>query len=62
MKRVLIKLSGEMLVQPGGFGIDPDRVKETAEKLMRVRETGVELALVIGGGNIFRGLHLEQGE
>lgn len=60
MKRILIKLSGEMLTQPGGFGIDAVRVKDTADKLIRVKEKGVELALVVGGGNIFRGLQLEK--
>lgn len=48
-----------MLVKPGCFGIDAARVKITAERLIRVYETGVELAIVIGGGNIFRGMQIE---
>ena len=56
-KRILLKLSGEVLCGArGGFGIDADTLKGVAEQIAEVHETGVELGLVIGGGNIFRGL------
>ncbi len=56
MKRVLLKISGEALMGGLGYGIDPDTVAGLAEELREVHETGVELAVVLGGGNIFRGL------
>ena len=56
MKRVLLKISGEALMGDLGYGIDPDTVTGFAEELREVHETGVELAVVLGGGNIFRGL------
>jgi len=55
-KRVLLKLSGEALMGEGSFGIDPDVLRGVAGELLGVHELGVELALVVGGGNIFRGL------
>jgi uridylate kinase len=55
-KRILLKLSGEALVGDGGFGIDPKVLEAIAEEILEVRNLGVEIALVIGGGNIFRGL------
>ncbi|TNF28997.1 MAG: UMP kinase [Deltaproteobacteria bacterium] len=55
-RRVLLKLSGEALMGPGGYGIDVPTLKEIAEQVAAVRQTGCEVALVIGGGNIFRGL------
>jgi len=55
-KRVLLKLSGEALQGKVGYGIDPDVLEAIAEELEEVVALGVELALVIGGGNIFRGL------
>ena len=58
-KRVLLKLSGEAL-QGGGHGIDPKVVDNIAEQLKEVRAMGVELAIVIGGGNIFRGFQAEE--
>ena len=58
-KRVLLKLSGEAL-QGGGHGIDPKIVDDIAEQLKEVRAMGVELAVVIGGGNIFRGYQAEE--
>lgn len=58
MKRILIKLSGEMLSEPGERGIDPERATLTAEKLLRIQATGVQVAVVIGGGNILRGQEL----
>jgi uridylate kinase len=54
-KRVLLKLSGEVLMGDSGYGIDPDTINRLASELIEVRESGVDLAIVIGGGNIFRG-------
>ena len=55
-QRILLKLSGEALGGSQGFGVDPVRAGEIAEEIADVHGTGVELALVIGGGNIFRGV------
>jgi len=55
-KRVLLKLSGEVLGGAQGYGIDPDVITTIALEIKDVVASGVELALVIGGGNIFRGL------
>lgn len=55
-KRILLKLSGEMLAGEGGFGILPDTIQRFAEEVRDIRDLGVEIALVIGGGNIFRGV------
>lgn len=55
-KRVLLKLSGESLAGDQGYGIDPCTINTIAAEIKEVVEDGVELALVIGGGNIFRGL------
>lgn len=55
-KRVLLKLSGEVLMGQQQFGIDPDFVAELAREVKAARDTGLELCLVIGGGNIFRGM------
>ena len=55
-KRVLLKLSGEALGGDQGYGIDPNTITAIAREVKRVVELGVELSLVIGGGNIFRGL------
>jgi len=55
-KRVLLKLSGEALMGEKGFGIDPKVVKFIAGEIKGVLNSGVEIAIVIGGGNIFRGL------
>ena len=56
--RVLLKISGEALMGPDGFGLHPPTVEKIAKQIKEVREMGVEICLVIGGGNIFRGLHL----
>jgi len=56
IKRVLLKLSGEVLMGNQPFGIDTDFVAQMAEELKAAKETGLELCLVIGGGNIFRGM------
>lgn len=55
-KRVLLKLSGEALCQDTGFGIDTQILSNIADELKEISEMGIELAIVIGGGNIFRGL------
>lgn len=55
-KRILLKLSGEALMGDQPYGINGERLKEYAEEVKAVVEMGVELAIVIGGGNIFRGL------
>jgi uridylate kinase len=55
-KRILLKLSGEALMGDGGFGIDPGTLERIASEIAEVRALGVEVAIVIGGGNIFRGL------
>ena len=54
--RILLKLSGEALMGPSQFGIDPDTVARLADEVRAAREEGHELCLVVGGGNIFRGL------
>ncbi|GAP62687.1 MAG: UMP kinase [Ardenticatenia bacterium] len=54
-KRILLKLSGEALAGEGGYGIDPERVHELAQKIKRVRHLDVQVAVVIGAGNIWRG-------
>ena len=55
-KRILLKLSGEALTGNRQYGIDPDRLKEYAEEIKEITNKGVEVAIVIGGGNIFRGV------
>lgn len=55
-KRILLKLSGEALMGSRQYGIDPVRLKEYAEEIKTITDRGVEVAIVIGGGNIFRGL------
>jgi len=55
-KRVLLKLSGEALMGDRHYGIDPNRLKKYAKEIKEVTEKGIELAIVIGGGNIFRGV------
>ena len=55
-ERVLLKLSGEMLMGTQMYGIDPDTVNRIAQEIARVRELGVQVAIVVGGGNIFRGV------
>ena len=55
-KRVLLKLSGEALMGDKGFGISPDVMKYVAGEVQSVTEVGVETAIVVGGGNIFRGI------
>jgi uridylate kinase len=57
-KRILLKLSGEALMGEQGFGIDPATITRIAEEIKDVHELGVEIAIVVGGGNIFRGVAL----
>ena len=59
-KRVVLKISGDGMCKPGGFGIDPDEVDAVARQAQRVAEMGVEPAMVIGGGNIVRGARLSE--
>jgi uridylate kinase len=60
-KRILLKLSGESLMGDKQFGIDNDRLAEYASEIKMLVNTGVEVAIVIGGGNIFRGVQAEEG-
>ena len=60
-KRILLKLSGEALMGNKKFGIDNDRLSQYATEIKQAVESGVEVAVVIGGGNIFRGIQAEQG-
>ena len=59
-QRILLKLSGEALMGEHQFGIDPNIVKRIAQEVKQLHDTGVEVAMVIGGGNIFRGASLSQ--
>src|SRR5512147_446316 len=54
-KRIILKVTGEVFAGPGNFGIDANTVKAFAQEIKEVKDLGCELALVIGGGNIFRG-------
>lgn len=55
-KRILLKLSGEALMGNRQYGIDPERLAEYAKEIKSVTDKGIEVAIVIGGGNIFRGV------
>jgi uridylate kinase len=55
-RRILLKLSGEVLMGSGQFGIDPATVTRVAEEIVAIREAGYQLCIVVGGGNIFRGV------
>lgn len=54
-KRVILKISGEAIAGKDGFGIDPETIKSIAEEIKEVYELGVELSIIVGGGNIWRG-------
>jgi uridylate kinase len=54
-KRILLKLSGEALIGHQGFGIDPEVLQDIAQEIKEIHDLGAETAVVIGGGNIFRG-------
>jgi len=58
--RVLLKLSGEVFGGEKGIGVDPDVVADVAEQIADVVKSGVEIAIVVGGGNYFRGAELQQ--
>lgn len=58
-KRILLKLSGEALMGKKQYGIDADRLQQYALEVKRVKDAGVEIAVVIGGGNIFRGVQAQ---
>jgi len=60
-KRVLLKLSGEALMGDKQFGIDHERLNNYAREIKEIVDLGVEVAIVIGGGNIFRGIQAENG-
>jgi uridylate kinase len=54
-RRILLKLGGEALAGPQGFGIDPDMATQVASKVKQIKEHDIEIAIVLGGGNIWRG-------
>lgn len=56
-KRVLLKLSGEALMGDQNYGIDPQRLDQYALEILETKKLGIELAIVIGGGNIYRGVY-----
>jgi uridylate kinase len=60
-RRVLLKISGEALAGGQGYGIEPETISRVAEEIREVVEMGVQLAIVIGGGNIFRGIAASAG-
>ena len=61
-KRVLLKLGGEALAGPGGFGVSPHMAEEVAAKIQALRDLEAEVAIVLGAGNIWRGRNgLEHG-
>lgn len=60
-KRILLKLSGEALMGEKQFGIDNNRLAQYSNEIREIHEMGVEIAIVIGGGNIFRGLQAAEG-
>ena len=55
-KRIILKLSGESLMGSQGYGIDSQRLQDYAQQIKEIHEMGVQIGIVIGGGNIFRGL------
>ena len=55
-RRILLKLSGEILAGNKGYGIDPDTISKLAREILQIVELGAEVGVVIGGGNIFRGI------
>src|ERR1700728_4954422 len=56
--RIILKLSGEAMAGPASFGIDPERVKDLAVEIAAIVQLGVQVGVVVGGGNIFRGIAL----
>ncbi len=59
-KRILLKLSGESLMGTRQYGIDPQRLEQYAQEIKEIKDLGIEIAIVIGGGNIFRGVDAEK--
>jgi uridylate kinase len=59
-KRILLKLSGEALMGGEGYGIDPATVESVCRQIQEVKKLGVQIAVVVGGGNIFRGMKAEK--
>lgn len=59
-KRILLKLSGEALMGEDNYGIEPRTIRHIAEEILELRQVGVEIAIVVGGGNIFRGAGLSE--
>lgn len=59
-KRILLKLSGEALMGEKKYGIDSNRLEQYAQEIKKIKDLGVEIAIVIGGGNIFRGVQAER--
>jgi|TARA_B110000263_G_scaffold216939_1_gene202738 uridylate kinase len=59
-KRILLKLSGEALMGDKNFGIDSNRLKKYSTEIKNIQNLGIEVAIVIGGGNIFRGIEAEK--
>ncbi len=57
-ERILLKLSGEAMAGPAAFGLDPERVKDLATEISAIGKLGVQVGVVVGGGNIFRGIAL----
>ena len=55
-KRIVLKLSGEALAGAQGYGIDPQTVEKIAKQVVEVSKLGIQVAIVVGGGNIWRGL------
>ena len=60
-KRILLKLSGESLMGAKQFGIDHERLTQYGKEIKEIAEAGIEIGIVIGGGNIFRGIQAEEG-
>ncbi|VAW27801.1 Uridine monophosphate kinase, partial [hydrothermal vent metagenome] len=59
-RRILLKLSGEALMGENQYGIDASRIEQYAKDIKLIKEEGVEIAIVIGGGNIYRGVDAER--
>ena len=58
-KRIVLKLSGEVLAGPKGFGLDAEKIAEITQEIVDVHALGVEIGIVVGGGNIFRGVMVQ---
>src|SRR5215208_6741195 len=59
-RRVLLKLSGEILMKGQPFGVNPQACQRLAKSIKALKDSGIEIGLVIGGGNIFRGVNLKE--